>query len=72
MDFPISRWKSSINAHTPLRTNGLKYKKATSPFTGNYVYMTTNGKYFLNYYAAMQYQTLLNQGICPEKMMRKK
>lgn len=60
------KWKNDLGAYTQDRVTGLWYKRLTSPFTGNYMFMSSNGKQFSDYYTAIQYQNLINYGYCPE------
>jgi len=59
-------YKNDIGAYSEHRITGLRLKRLSSPFTGNYIYLTSNDRQFSNYYDAYRYQTLLNQGFCEE------
>jgi len=77
MPVPIKKWKikkvppisklhfhKDETAYTVHRTTGIRMKRMSSPFTGNYIYLTTNDRQFDNYYDAFAYQELLNAGYC--------
>ena len=76
---PIKKWKSENEPPTSVlhyqeditefgkdRITGLMFKRISSPFAGNYKYLTTNGRVFFNYYEAYNYQILLNMGYCED------
>lgn len=60
----ILEYKDDITQFSEDRITGLKTKRISSPFAGNYKYLTTNGRVFNNYYEANSYQVLLNLGYC--------
>lgn len=75
--FPIKKWKygnappvsvmpyrHDVTEFGKERITGLMLKRLSSPFAGNYKYLTTNGRLFDNYYEAYTYQSLLNMGYC--------